>query len=63
MINWQDLLTALALLLVFEGLMPFIAPDKFKQRMLQIQQVPDATLRIIGGVSMLAGIVFLYWVR
>lgn len=61
--NWADLGAALALLLVFEGLMPFLSPGGFKRSMAQIEQIPDKQLRILGLVSMLAGLVLLYWVR
>lgn len=63
MLNWQNFLAALALLLVFEGLMPFVFPHNFKQKMQQILQLPDETLRIAGGVSTLAGLALLYWIR
>lgn len=61
--NWSDLWAALALLLVFEGLMPFISPAGFKRSMAQIQEMPDQSLRIIGLASMIAGVVLLYWIR
>ena len=60
---WADLLAALALVLVIEGLMPFLSPSRFKHTMQQIGQVPDRTLRTIGLVSMVAGVVLLYLVR
>jgi len=62
-VNWTDIGAAFALLLVFEGLMPFLSPSGFKRSMAQIQQVTDKQLRILGLVSMLAGLFLLYWVR
>lgn len=56
----DDLLRALALLLVFEGIMPFLTPDGWRQAMQQISEFSDNTLRIIGFVSMLVGVVILY---
>lgn len=61
--NWTDFGAALAILLVFEGLIPFLSPGGFKRSMAQIEQVPDHQLRILGLVSMLAGLGLLYWVR
>ncbi|HID82059.1 MAG TPA: DUF2065 domain-containing protein [Chromatiales bacterium] len=61
--NWSDIGAAIALLLVFEGLLPFLSPRGFKQSMSQIGQIPDKQLRIIGLVSMLGGLVLLYWIR
>lgn len=60
---WVDLLAALALVLVIEGLMPFLSPAGFKRTMGQISQMPDRNLRTIGLVSMIAGVVLLYLVR
>ena len=60
---WSDLWTALALVLVIEGLLPFLSPQGFKRSMQQIQTIPDANLRLIGLISMLLGLVLIYWVR
>jgi len=56
----DDLIRAVALLLVFEGIMPFLSPDGWRQAMQQVSQFPNKTLRIIGFVSMLAGVVILF---
>ena len=61
--NWTDFGAALAILLVFEGLIPFLSPGGFKRSMAQIEQVPDKQLRRLGLVSMVAGLGLLYWVR
>ncbi len=60
---WQDFFAALALVLVIEGLMPFLNPQGWRQTMSSIAQMDDKTLRIIGLVSMLVGVVLLYLVR
>ena len=60
---WNDILVAVALVLVFEGIIPFIAPDKFRQALAQLIQMPDQAIRIIGLVSMTLGILFLYILR
>jgi len=60
---WRDLWAALALLLVFEGIMPFLNPSRVKQTMLSIASMEDKLLRIIGLLSMLAGITLLYFVN
>lgn len=57
---WNDLFSALALVLVIEGIMPFVAPDKWKAMLAQVLQLDDRTLRIFGGVLMVTGIVVLY---
>lgn len=60
---WSDLGAALALVLIVEGLMPFLSPAAFRRTMSQVTQMPDRQLRTIGCVSMLAGVGVLYLVR
>ena len=60
---WSDFLAAVALILVIEGVMPFLSPDTMRRTMQQITRLPDRTLRIIGLVSMIGGSLLLYWVR
>jgi len=57
----NEFLVALALVLVLEGIFPFIAPEKYQQVMAQLTQMPPKVLRIIGLFSMLLGIGFLYF--
>jgi len=61
--NWSDLLAALALVLVIEGLLPFINPHSYKNTMQQMLSLPEKTIRMIGFGSMLAGVIMLYLVR
>ena len=60
---WQDLLVAIALLLVIEGMLPFLSPAALRQALLTMAQMEDRTLRLFGFISMLAGVVLLYLVR
>ncbi|HEY9053129.1 MAG TPA: DUF2065 domain-containing protein [Gammaproteobacteria bacterium] len=57
---WDELFRAVALVLVIEGVMPFISPQKWRQTMLQASQIPDRIMRGIGLASMLAGVILLY---
>ncbi|MCP0914071.1 MULTISPECIES: DUF2065 domain-containing protein [Legionella] len=52
-------LSALALVFVFEGIMPFIAPEKWKKLLLKIIIQDERALRIFGLFSMLMGVVLL----
>ena len=61
--NWSDLLAALALVLVIEGMVPFISPQALRRLQESMSQLDDRTLRITGLVSMLCGVVLLYIVR
>lgn len=58
-----DLLAALCLVLVLEGLLLLVAPDAWKKAAEQLQQLPGRQLRQIGGLMVLAGLLALQWVR
>lgn len=60
---WDDLLAALALVLVIEGLIPFISPSRMRETLSMIQQLDDRSLRVMGMVSMVLGVGLLYLVR
>lgn len=60
---WNDLLAALALLLVMEGILPFLSPQGLRNTLQQMIALNDRALRVIGLASMLAGLALLYWVR
>jgi uncharacterized protein len=60
---WSDLLAALAILLVLEGLLPFLSPVVTKRVMAQLAQMAERELRIAGLVSVIAGLVLLFLVR
>ncbi len=60
---WSDLLAAIALVLVIEGLMPFINPGGLRRALLMISQMNDNTLRFTGLTSMILGILLLNLIR
>ena len=60
---WDDLIRAIALVLVIEGMLPFLSPDGWRQAMIQAGRLSDKALRIIGLVSMIAGVLVLYMTR
>ena len=60
---WQDLWSALALVLVIEGIMPFIAPDRFKEVLRTMLDMNVRQLRMLGSASMAAGLIFLTFIR
>jgi len=62
-IEWQDLLTGFSLFLVFEGLLPFVNPARYRGLLESILTVPDSALRNIGLGCMIAGVIILYLVR
>ena len=60
---WQDLLTAFALYLIIEGMIPFVGPDMFRRTVARIAQLDDNHLRVSGLTVMAAGLVLLFIVR
>lgn len=56
----ETLLTAFGLVLVFEGLTYAIVPGQMKRMMAMMQLQPDDKLRIMGTMTLAAG-VFLVW--
>lgn len=60
---WKQIAVALALVFVLEGLMPFLAPARWRDLVRQIAQVDDGTLRMLGLFSMLLGLGLLYLVN
>jgi len=60
---WQELLTAIGLLLVLEGILPFLRPDLWREGGRQIARMEDRALRIAGLVSMIAGVILIYLIR
>ena len=60
---WNDLLSALALMIVLEGLLPFLSPAGFRQAMMAMAEMSDSHIRFAGLSTMLVGVVFLYIVK
>lgn len=60
---WAELLSALALVLVIEGIMPFVAPGGWRDLMAKLCSLDDRALRNAGLTSMVIGVVLLYFVR
>jgi uncharacterized protein YjeT (DUF2065 family) len=60
---WQDFFTALALVFVIEGILPFLNPNGFRNTMRTVSELDDKTLRRLGLAAMLSGLLMLYLVR
>ena len=56
-------LMALALMLIFEGVLPFIAPTLWRDTFRRITQMSDGQIRFVGLSSMLVGLLLLLWIR
>ena len=57
---WGGLLDAVALLLVLEGIMPFLSPSSVRRLLARLNELGDNALRLVGLASMVAGVVLLY---
>jgi len=56
-------LPALALMLVMEGVLPFLAPNAWRETFSRMIQFNDGQVRFMGLISMLAGLALLYLSR
>lgn len=56
---WHELAIAFCLMLVIEGILPFIDPRRWRRMLLMLDQVDDNTMRMMGLASMLTGTILL----
>lgn len=59
----SDLMLAVALLLVMEGLLPFAAPALWRDAFRRAIELNDGQLRFLGAASMLCGLALLLFAR
>lgn len=57
---WHDLAVAFCLMLVIEGIIPFLSPGRWRALIVMLDQIDDRTMRMIGLASMLTGTALLY---
>ena len=58
---WDYLIGAFALMLVIEGVLPFLSPPRWRAVFERATRMSDGQIRFIGLASMLAGLVMLYF--
>lgn len=56
---WEDLGRALALVLVIEGMLPFVSPRTWRKSLLGFASLEDHWMRLIGCGAMFGGILLL----
>ena len=56
-------LIGLALMLVIEGMVPFLFPAMWREMFSRLVQLTDGQLRFVGISAMLAGLLLLYLVK
>jgi uncharacterized protein YjeT (DUF2065 family) len=59
----NTLLTAFALMLVIEGVLPFLVPQMWRETFRRLTEMSDGQVRFIGLTSMLVGLLLLYIAR
>lgn len=60
---WNELLVALALVLVIEGILPFVNPNGMRRAWAALAEMDNRSLRGTGLLSMGIGVLLLYLVR
>jgi uncharacterized protein YjeT (DUF2065 family) len=60
---WSELFAAIALVLVLEGIIPFMSPDALRKTYQRLMEMNDQTIRMSGLLSMIAGVILLTLVR
>jgi hypothetical protein len=56
-------LCVLGIVFIIEGLPYFAFPETMKRFLMKLSDIPDSTLRIVGFISMLAGLFLVYMGR
>jgi uncharacterized protein YjeT (DUF2065 family) len=56
----NTLMTAVALMLVIEGLLPFLLPNVWRDAFRRLTEMSDGQIRFVGLTSMLAGLLLLF---
>jgi hypothetical protein len=62
-LKWDDLLAALSLVMIIEGMMPFASPHSLRNMLEKVARIDDRILRMTGLASMVCGLIMLYLVR
>jgi len=62
-IAWPDFAAALGLMLVIEGILPFLSPRGIKRALATMATMDDGALRVAGAISMVAGLLLLWLIR
>jgi len=57
----SSILAAIALVLIFEGLLPLISPTRWREMFTQLLQLPDGQIRFFGLTIVLLGFFLLIW--
>ena len=56
----DELWSALALVLIIEGLLPFVAPSIWRASFIPLTRLPDGQLRFVGLIAICIGLIALF---
>ena len=56
---WENFLIAIALMLILEGMLPFLSPQTWRETFRKLIEINDSQIRFIGLTSMLIGLMLL----
>ncbi len=60
---WREILIALCLVFILEGLLPFLYPTRWRSLITRLVTAEDRTIRMTGLISMLIGLGLLYLIN
>ncbi len=55
-------ITAFALMLIMEGILPFISPNKWREMMAMVFNMKTSEIRLLGLTSMITGLIILFFI-
>ncbi len=56
-------LLGLAMMLVIEGMLPFVFPALWRETFSKLVTMTDGQLRFVGITAMVSGLLLLYWIK
>jgi uncharacterized protein YjeT (DUF2065 family) len=59
----QSLMLAFSLMLVLEGILPFLVPTIWRETFRKLTEMSDGQIRFVGFVSMIAGLLLMLFSR
>lgn len=57
---WSEIARAIGLVLVIEGMLPFLSPNRWRKLLENMATIDERMLRIVGLITMLLGVAVLY---
>ncbi|MAK43752.1 MAG: DUF2065 domain-containing protein [Spongiibacter sp.] len=60
---WQELAVALSLVLIIEGILPFLSPDRWRMLAYRMADLDSRSVRWVGLLSMVTGLLMLSVLR